>query len=119
MVYSGFEQISQIALKRLLSGRLSIRSEPVFEVTDPNLVLDRGLFDGNRNRRILIYPVDPIVLTKNVQSTRYSFVETARRHFDGMFRTVRIATRYFATSSGHARILAFRFYFVMVDTALV
>ena len=80
---STFES-SQVALKRLFSRRLSVRSEPAFEVPDPNLVLDLGLLDGDRNRRILMDTVDPIVLTKNVQFTSYSFKETARRDFDSM-----------------------------------
>jgi hypothetical protein len=69
LFHSSNQESSQVALKGLFSRRLSVRGEPAFEVPDPNLVLDRGLFDGNFNSRILIYPVDPIVLTKNVQST--------------------------------------------------
>jgi hypothetical protein len=55
--------------------------------------------------------VDPILLTKNVQATRYSLIETARRDFDGMFPTVRIETRYPASSKPHARRLASSFFF--------
>jgi hypothetical protein len=106
-----FEEALQIALKSLLRGRLSTGREPVFEVPDPNLVLDLGLFDSDRNRRILMDPVDPVVLTKHVQSASYGFIETARRDFDGMFRTVRIETRYPASSKPHARRLASSFFF--------
>lgn len=74
-------------------------------------MFDLGLLDGDRNRRILIDRIDPIVLTKNMQSTSYSFVEAARGDFDDVFRTVRVETRHFAGSETHALILAFRFYF--------
>ena len=64
-------------------------------------------------------PVDPIVLTKHVQSTSYSFIEAARRDFDGMFRAVRVETRYFASSKTHELvILAFRFSFAKSLTRL-
>jgi hypothetical protein len=43
------EEASQVGLKRLFGRRLSIRSEPVFEVLDSNLVLDLRLPDGNCN----------------------------------------------------------------------
>jgi hypothetical protein len=106
----GFEETSQIGLKRLFSGRLSVGSEPVFKVSDPNLVLDLGLFDGDRNRRILMDPIDPIVLTKNEQASRCSLEEAARRDFNRVFRAVRVPAGYLA-SFQHARILALRFYF--------
>jgi hypothetical protein len=109
LFYSSIQETSQVALKRLFSRRLAIRSEPIFEV--PDLVLDLGLFDGNCNRRVLIDRVDPVVLTKNVQATRYSLIETARRDFDGMFRTVRVETRYPASSKCHSGILTLRFSF--------
>jgi len=55
-----------------------------------------------------------------MQSTSYSFVETARRHFDGMFRAVRVDTRHFASSKGHPRGVALRFYFVQtLDNTLM
>jgi hypothetical protein len=40
-------------------------------------VLDLGLLDDDRDRRILMHPVDPIVLTKDEQATSYSLKETA------------------------------------------
>ncbi len=82
-------------------------------------MLDLGFADGDRNHQILMDPVDPVVLAKKVQSTTHSFIETARGDFDCMFRSACVATRYFATSEGHARILTLRFYFATVDTALV
>jgi hypothetical protein len=94
----------------LLSRRLSIRTEPVFEVSDPNLVLDLGFLDSDRNRRILDR-VHPIVLAEDVQSAAYRLIKTARCDFDGVFRAVRVETRYFASSETHAVILAFRFSF--------
>jgi hypothetical protein len=112
LFYSSIQESSQVALKRLLSRRLSARSEPVFEVPDPDLVFDLRLFDGDRDRRILMDPVDTIVLTKHVQSASYGFIETVRGDCDGMFRAVRVDTRHFASSQGHSRRLAFRFYFV-------
>ena len=56
-------------------------------------------------------PVDPIVLTKHVQSTSYSFIKSACRDFDGMFHAVRVEAGYLASSKRHARILALRFSF--------
>ena len=56
-------------------------------------------------------PVDPIVLTKNVQATRYGLIETARRNFDGMFHAARVKTGYPASSKRHVGIFALRFSF--------
>src|ERR1700757_2712661 len=47
-------------------------------------------------------PVDPIVLTKNVQATCYGLIETARRNLGGMFYTTRVETGYPASSKRHA-----------------
>jgi hypothetical protein len=113
------EESSQVGLKRLFSRRLSIRSEPRFEVLDPDPVLDLGFADGDRNHQVLMDPVDPVVLAKKVQSTTHSFIETARGDFDCMFRTACVATRYLATSERHPHILTLRFYFAIVDTALL
>ena len=118
LLHSGVEEGSQVGLKRLFSRRLSVRGEPIFEVPDPNPVLDLGLLDGNCNRRILVDRVDPIVLAQNVESPTYSFVKTARRHFDGMFRAVRVATRHFASAKTHMISLAFRFSFAKSLTRL-
>ena len=60
-------------------------------------MLNLGLFNPDRNRRILMDRVDPVVPTKHVQSASYGFIETVRRDFDGMFRAVRVDTRYFAS----------------------
>jgi hypothetical protein len=115
---STFAESSQVALERLFSRRLSIRSEPVFEIPDPDPMLDLGLFDGDGDRRILMDPVDPIILTKHVQSPSYSFIETTCRDFDAMFRAVCIETRYSAGSERHTSILAFRFLFAKSLTSL-
>jgi hypothetical protein len=74
-------------------------------------VLDLGPFDGNCNRRVLMHPVDPIVLTKDVQAPRHSLKETACSDFDGMFRAVRIKAPYSASSKSHASTLASSFFF--------
>jgi hypothetical protein len=76
-------------------------------------MLDLGLFDGDRNRRILMVPIDPIVLTKNEQASRCSLEEAARRDFNRVFRAVRVPAGYLASFQRQARILAFRFYFVI------
>jgi hypothetical protein len=76
-------------------------------------MLDLGLFDGDRNRRILMVPIDPIVLTKNEQASRRSLEEAARRDFNRVFRAVRVPAGYLASFQRQARILAFRFYFVI------
>ena len=99
----------------MFNRRLSIRSEPVFEVPDPNLVLDLGLFDGDRNRRILMDPIDPIALTKNEEASRCSLEQAARRDFNRVFRAVRVPAGYLASFHRHARISALRFYFAMVN----
>ena len=78
-------------------------------------MLDLGLFDGDRNRRILMDPVDPIVLTKNEQASRCSLEEAARRDFNRVFRAVRVPARYLASFQQHADILAFRFYFAAAN----
>jgi hypothetical protein len=114
---SGFKELSQIALERLLSGRFSICSEPVFEIPDANSVLDLGFLDSDRNRRILMDRVHPIVLAEEVQSAAYSLIKTARCDFDHVFRAVRVETRSFASSETHAVILAFRFSFATNLTA--
>jgi hypothetical protein len=116
--YSSIQEIPQVALKRLFGRRLSVRGEPAFEVPDPDLVLDFRLFDGNRDRRILMDSVDPIALTKNVQSASYGFIETARRNLDGMFRAVRVETRYPASAKTHIVTLPFRFSFARSLTRL-
>jgi hypothetical protein len=100
-------------LSGLFSRRLSVRGEPAFEVLDPNPVLNLGLFNRDRNRRILIDRVDPIVLTKNMQSPSYALKEAARCDFDGMFCTGSVETRYFASSKIHSVILPFRFSFAI------
>ena len=82
-----FEETSQIALQRLLGRELSIRSEPGFEVLDPDSVLNLWLLHGDCNRQILMDRVDPIVLAKNVQSATHSFIETPSGDFDRVFRT--------------------------------
>ena len=82
----------------MFSRRLSVRGEPAFEVPDPHLVFDLRLLDRNRNRRISIDRVDPIVLTKNIQSPSYGLKEAARCDFDGMFCAGSVETRYFASS---------------------
>jgi hypothetical protein len=84
----------------LLGRRLPIRSEPVFEVPDSNLMLNLGLFNRDRNRRILMDLIDPIVRAKNDEASGYSLVEAARGDFDGVFRAARVEAK-----------LAFRFYF--------
>ena len=61
-------------------------------------MLDLRLLDRDRNRRILIDRVDPIVLTKNMQSPSYGLKEAARCDFDGMLSAVRVETRYLASS---------------------
>lgn len=76
-------------------------------------MLDLRLVDRDRNRRILIDRVDPIVLTKNMQSQSYGLKEAARCDFDGMFCAGSVETRYFASSKIHAVILPFRFYFAI------
>jgi len=87
-------------------------------------VLDLRLLDRDRNRRILIDRVDPIVLTKNMQSPSHGLKEAARCDFDGMFCAGSVETRYFASSKIHPVILSFRFFFVIMSlyfclTALV
>lgn len=77
-------------------------------------MLDLGLLDPNCNRRILIDRVDPIVLTKNMESPSYGLKETARRDFDGMFCAASVEKRYFASSKIHSVILSFRFSFAIV-----
>ena len=44
-------------------------------------------------------PVNPIVLTKHVQSTSYGFIESARRDFDRVFHAVRVPAGYLASFS--------------------
>ena len=61
-------------------------------------MLNLRLFDRDRNRRILIDRVDPIVLTKNMQSPSYGLKKAARCDFDGMLSAVRVETRYLASS---------------------
>jgi len=80
-----FEETSQIALQRLLGRELSIRSEPGFEVLDPDSVLNLWLLHGDCNRQILMDRVDPIVLAKNVQSATHSFIETPSGDLDRVF----------------------------------
>src|SRR6266446_7911692 len=63
---SGIEESSQVALKRLFSRRLSTRSEPVFEVSDSNPMLNLGLFNRDRNRRILMDLLHPVPLSKDM-----------------------------------------------------
>jgi hypothetical protein len=46
-------------------------------------------------------PVNPVVLTKNVQATCYGFIETTRRNFGGMFHAARVDTGYPASSKRH------------------
>jgi hypothetical protein len=111
LLHSSVEEGSQVGLKRLFSRRLSARREPVFEIPDPDLVLDLGLFDSDRDRRILIDRIDPIVLMKNMQSPSYGLKEAARCDFDGMFCAGSVETRYFASSKTHEVILPFRFSF--------
>jgi hypothetical protein len=74
-------------------------------------VLDLRLLDGDPDRRILIDRVDPIVLTKNIQSPSYGLKEAARCDFDGMFSAGSVETRYFASSKTHEVNLPFRFSF--------
>ena len=105
------EQSPQIALKSLLGRRLATRFEPVFKISDSNPMFDFRLLDGDRNRRILMNPFHPIPLLKDLQATRYGFIETARRDLDGMFRAVCIETRYPASSKSHASTLASSFFF--------
>src|SRR5208337_4063245 len=85
-----FEEISQVGFKRLFGRGLSIRREPVFEISDSNRVLDHRLLDGDRNRRILMDPVYPVVCPKNEQAPRRSLEEAARRDFDRVFHAVRV-----------------------------
>ena len=112
---NSIEERSQVGLKRLFSGRLSIRREPVFEVLDSDLVLDLRLSDRDCNRRILMDPVHPFLPTKNVQPATYSFIKTSRRDFDGIFCAVPVETGYPASSKRHAGILAVRFYFARAE----
>ena len=70
-------------------------------------MLDLGLLDGDRNRRILIDLIDPIVRAKNVQASAHSLVEAPSSDFDQVFHAVRIATGYFASSKAHTVILLF------------
>jgi hypothetical protein len=64
-------------------------------------------------------PVDPIVLAKKVQSATYCFIKTPGGDFDRMFRTIGVATRYFASSETHAIMVAFRFSFAKSLTGLM
>jgi hypothetical protein len=64
-------------------------------------------------------PVDPIVLTKNVQATCDGLIETAGCNFSGMFHAARVETGYSASSKRHAEILALRFSFAKSLTFLV
>lgn len=113
LFHSSIQESSQVALERLFSRRLSVRSEPAFEVPDPHLVLDLRLLDRDRYRRVLIDRVDPIVLTNNMQSPSYGLREAARCDFDGMFCAGSVETRYFASSKIHPVILPFRFSFAI------
>ena len=81
-------------------------------------MLNFRLLYGYCDRRILAHPVDPIVSAKKDQTSGYSLIESARRDFDGMFRAVRVATRYFAIAKSHMVILAFRFPFAKSLTRL-
>jgi hypothetical protein len=74
-------------------------------------VLDLRLPDRDCNRRILIDRVDPIVLTKNMQSPSYGLKEAVRCDFDSMFCAGSVETRYFASAKTHMAILSFRFSF--------
>ena len=113
-VLSDLEETSQVSLKRLFGRGLSIRSEPGFEVLDPDSVLNLWLLHGDCNRQILMDRIDPIVLAKNVQSATHSFIETPSGDFDRVFRTTGVATRDFAGPLGHPHKLALRFYFVQM-----
>jgi len=74
-------------------------------------MLNLGLFNRDRNRRILMNLFHPVPLPKDMQATRYGFIETARRDFDRVFRAGGVETRYFASSKTHAVILASSFFF--------
>jgi hypothetical protein len=49
-------------------------------------MLNLGLFNRDRNRRIFMNLVHPDPVPKDVQATRYGFIENARRDFDSVFR---------------------------------
>lgn len=61
-------------------------------------MLNLGLSNRDRNRRILMDLLHPVSLPKDIQATRYGFIETARRDFDSVFRTGGVETRYLASS---------------------
>jgi hypothetical protein len=69
-------------------------------------------------KRLMPNGMEPLVLTNNVQATRYGLIEAVRPNFGRMFHAARVKTRYPASSKRHAGILALRCLFAKGWTCL-
>jgi hypothetical protein len=60
-----------------------LRFQPPLEVLHANFVLNHGMSNNDRDRRLAAaYVVYPIVLAKNPQALSHCFVKRIRRHLN-------------------------------------
>jgi len=79
-----------------------LRLQPPLEVPHPNLMLNPGLPDQNRDsRQTSTDIIDPIVLTKRSQALSYSLIKRIRRHLGRMLDPLQVAERHCASPKAH------------------
>ena len=79
-----------------------MRFQPLLEIPNPNLMLNRRLADHDRDSRQTSTDfIDPFVLAKRSQALSYRFIKRIGRNLDRMLNPFKVAATYPATPKAH------------------
>jgi hypothetical protein len=79
-----------------------LRFQPLLEIPNPNLMLNRRLADHDRDsRQTSTDIIDPIVLAKRSQALSYRFIKRIGRNLDHMLDPFKVAATYPTSAKAH------------------
>ena len=79
-----------------------MRFQPLLEIPNPNLMLNRRLADQDRDsRQTSTDIIDPIILAKRSQALSYRFIKRIGRNLDHMLNPFKVAATYPASAKAH------------------
>jgi hypothetical protein len=79
-----------------------LRFQPLLEIPNPNLMLNRRLADHDRDsRQTSTDIIDPIILAKRSQALSYRFIKRIGRNLDHMLNPFKVAATYSASAKAH------------------
>ena len=82
-----------------------MRLQPLFELSDPNLMLNPRLPDHNCDSRLTsAYIIDPIVLAKRSQTLSYRLIKRIRRYLYRVLDPFKVAAGHFASAKTYTEV---------------